>query len=151
MKVFRICVWIWICVSNMCLNNNSLLIIKTNWKQYNRKEEKMHFLLGKLHYLIYCSMWQLRSGFHRTIYDDSKDIVKVIKVLVQLGASHIPIFVRNEHNDHPTPFHMRHSQNFGRINSFVKPVFKIFILGNLIIEWNEGLVFCIRSIDLRGC
>ena len=23
MKVFRICVWIWICVSNMCLNNNS--------------------------------------------------------------------------------------------------------------------------------
>ena len=45
----------------------------------------------------------------------------------------------------PTSCQMHHLQNFGKI-----------ILGNLIVGWGdevikEGLVFCIKSIDLRGC
>ena len=48
---------------------------------------------------------------------------------------------------------MRHSWNFDKIESFLKPVFKTFILHNLIIGWEQdvakrGLVFCIKSIDL---
>ena len=49
---------------------------------------------------------------------------------------------------------MRHSQNFDKINSFRKPVLNIFIVGNLIVGWGEGvlkegLVFCIKSIELK--
>ena len=48
---------------------------------------------------------------------------------------------------------MRHSQNFDKTDRFLKPVFKIFILRNLIVGWGKGLlkkglVFCIKSIDL---
>ena len=48
---------------------------------------------------------------------------------------------------------MRHSQNFDKIDSFVKPVLNIFILHNLIVGWRSHLlksvlVFCIKPIDL---
>ena len=51
------------------------------------------------------------------------------------------------------PLHMRHSQIFDKIDSFLKPVLNIFILRNLILGWGRwlltrGLVFCIKSIDL---
>ena len=41
-------------------------------------------------------------------------------------------------------------QNFDKIDSFLKLVLNIFILGNFIVGWGEGFmkVFCIRSIDL---
>ena len=50
---------------------------------------------------------------------------------------------------------MRFFQNFDKINSFLKPVLNIFILGNLIVGWGEGFIkegagFCIKSIDLGG-
>ena len=37
-RLFRLCVWIWICVSNMCRNNNSLiffLFIFSLWSIWN--------------------------------------------------------------------------------------------------------------------
>ena len=48
---------------------------------------------------------------------------------------------------------MRHSQNFGKIDSFQKPVLNICVLGNLTVGWGEwvikeGVAFCIKSIDL---
>ena len=48
---------------------------------------------------------------------------------------------------------MRHSQNFDKTDRFLKPVFKFFILRNLIVGWGKGLlkrglVFCIKSTDL---
>ena len=48
---------------------------------------------------------------------------------------------------------MRHSQNFDRIDSFLKLDLDIFILYNLIVGWGsgflqKGLVFWIRPIDL---
>ena len=47
---------------------------------------------------------------------------------------------------------MRHSQNFDRIDGFLKPDFDIFIFRNLIVGWGrwllkKGLLFCIRSVD----
>ena len=53
----------------------------------------------------------------------------------------------------PCPCHIRHSQNFDKIYSFLKPDLDIFILHNFILWWGrgllkKGLVFCIRSIDL---
>ena len=52
----------------------------------------------------------------------------------------------------PTTYHMHHSQNFDKIDSFLKPALNIFILCNLIVGWGRrllkrGLVFCIKSID----
>ena len=49
---------------------------------------------------------------------------------------------------------MRQSQNFDKIDSFLKPVLNILILRKLIVGWAEGvfkrgLVFCIKSIDLE--
>ena len=35
---------------------------------------------------------------------------------------------------------MRHSKNFDKIDSFLKPVLNIFILGNLIVGWGEGVI-----------
>ena len=57
-------------------------------------------------------------------------------------------------DDPSTPCHIRHSQNFDKIDSFLNPVLNIFILRNLIV-WlggrllKRGLVFCILSIDLE--
>ena len=55
------------------------------------------------------------------------------------AESHISIFVRNaswlcKQGDppSPTPCHMRHSQNFDKIDSFLKPVLNIFIPCNLM-------------------
>ena len=50
---------------------------------------------------------------------------------------------------------MRHSQNFDRIDSVLKPVLDIFILCNLIVGWGRGslkrgLVFWIKYIDSGG-
>ena len=47
---------------------------------------------------------------------------------------------------------MRHSQNFDKIDSLLKPVLNIYVLGNLIVGRGRGLikrelVFCIKSID----
>ena len=38
----------------------------------------------------------------------------------------------------PTPYHMRHSQNFRKIDSFLEPVLGVFIPSNLIVGWGEG-------------
>ena len=38
------------------------------------------------------------------------------------------------HTHTHTPCHMRHSQNFDKIDSFLKPVLNNFILGNLMGE-----------------
>ena len=35
---------------------------------------------------------------------------------------------------------MRHFQNFDKIVNFPKPVLNIFILGNLIVGWGEGII-----------
>ena len=35
---------------------------------------------------------------------------------------------------------MRHSQNFDKTGSFLKPVLNIFILGNIIVAWDEGVI-----------
>ena len=40
----------------------------------------------------------------------------------------------------PTPTHLRHSQSFDKIDSFVKPVLNILILCNLIEGWDEGVI-----------
>ena len=44
----------------------------------------------------------------------------------------------------PTPHHpschMRHSQNFNKVNSFLKSVLKMCILGNLIVGWGEWVI-----------
>ena len=35
---------------------------------------------------------------------------------------------------------MPHSQNFDKIDSFLKPALNIFILGNLIVAWGDGVI-----------
>ena len=40
---------------------------------------------------------------------------------------------------HPPPV-MRHSQNFDKIDSFLKPVLNICILINLIVGWGEWVI-----------
>ena len=35
---------------------------------------------------------------------------------------------------------MRHFQNFEKKQSFLKAVLNIFILGNLIVAWGEGVI-----------
>ena len=35
---------------------------------------------------------------------------------------------------------MRHSQNFNKIDSFLKPALNILILYNLIVRWFEGII-----------
>ena len=61
------------------------------------------------------------------------------------------------HNDAnkmtPTPCHLRHSQNFGKIDSFSKTVSNIFILRNSIVGWGRVLlkrdmISCIKPTDL---
>ena len=48
------------------------------------------------------------------------------------------------HNDTnkmtPTPSHMRHSQSFDKIDSFLNPVLNILIPCNLIVGWGEGAI-----------
>ena len=48
------------------------------------------------------------------------------------------------HNDAnkmiPTPFHIRHSQNFGKIDIFLKSVLDIFIFHKWIVRWEEGVI-----------
>ena len=53
-----------------------------------------------------------------------------------------------------TPCHLRHSQNFDKIDSFLKPVLNVFILHNSIVGWRrgllkKGLVSYTKSIDLE--
>ena len=52
----------------------------------------------------------------------------------------------------PTSCQMRHSHNFDKTYSFLKPVLYIFILRNLIVGWREEVIkegiFCIKSIEL---
>ena len=53
---------------------------------------------------------------------------------------------------------MRHSQNFDKIDSFLKSALNICILGNKPVGWGERVIkegvvilhqiFCIKSIDL---
>ena len=40
----------------------------------------------------------------------------------------------------PFPCQMRHFQNFCKIDSFLKPVLNILIIGNLIVGWGEGII-----------
>ena len=46
----------------------------------------------------------------------------------------------NNTTPYPTPCHVRQSQNFDKIDSFLKPVLNIFIVGNIFVEWGEGVV-----------
>ena len=39
-----------------------------------------------------------------------------------------------------TSSHMRHSQSFDKIDSFLKPVLDILILCNLIVGWSEEVI-----------
>ena len=45
---------------------------------------------------------------------------------------------------HPLPpstlCQMSHFQNFDKIHSFLKPVLNILVLGNLTVEWGEGVI-----------
>ena len=118
------------------------------------KKKKCTSFLGSLHYALITPFdtIPLRSGFQRTIYDASKDILvfKGDKDSSALrGKSHIDfptqrVIMKQKLWPANTPCHMRHFQNSDRIYSFLKPVFNVFILGNLIVRWNEGLVFCIK-------
>ena len=52
-------------------------------------------------------------------------------------------FLLNDANNttpYPTPCHVRHSQNFDKIDSFLKPVLNIFTVGNIFVEWGEGVI-----------
>ena len=40
----------------------------------------------------------------------------------------------------PYPCQMRNFQNFDKIDSFLKPVLNILILGNLIVGWGVGII-----------
>ena len=40
----------------------------------------------------------------------------------------------------PIPSHMRHSQSFDKIDSFLKSVLNILIIRNLIVGWGEGVI-----------
>ena len=40
----------------------------------------------------------------------------------------------------PASCHMRQSQNFGKIDIFLKPVLNIYILGNLIVGWSGWVI-----------
>ena len=40
----------------------------------------------------------------------------------------------------PDPCHIHHSQNFDRIDSFLRSVLNICILGNLIVRWGEWVI-----------
>ena len=40
----------------------------------------------------------------------------------------------------PTLSHMRYSQNFHKIDSFLEPVLNILILCNVIVGWDEGVI-----------
>ena len=69
-----------------------------------------------------------------------------LKLIIR-GRSHISfrkqcviLMQTRWHPRFPTPCHMRHSQNFDKINSFLKSVLNIFILGNLIVGWAEGFL-----------
>ena len=46
----------------------------------------------------------------------------------------------NNTTPYPTPCHVRHSQNFDKIDSFLKPVLNIFTVGNIFVEWGEGVI-----------
>ena len=45
---------------------------------------------------------------------------------------------RSPHPSPLTPCHMLHSQNFDKIDNFLKPVLNIFILRNLTVGWGGG-------------
>ena len=69
------------------------------------------------------------------------------KTKLKLGVSHISIsdaMLHNDANTMPptshTPCHLRRSQNFDEIDSFLKPVLNICILGNLIIGWGGWVI-----------
>ena len=40
----------------------------------------------------------------------------------------------------PFPCQMCHFQNFYKIDSFLKPVLNILIIGNLIVGWGEEII-----------
>ena len=69
-------------------------------------------------------------------------------VLCIRGESHIDFRTqcvimtqtRWPHFPPPISCHLRHSQNFDKIDSFLKPVFNICILGNLIVGWGGWVI-----------
>ena len=59
----------------------------------------------------------------------------------------------NDANKMTSPLHIRHSQNIVKINSFLKIVLNICIIGNLVVGWGEWVIkkgagIWIKSIDL---
>ena len=69
-------------------------------------------------------------------------------VLCIRGESHIDFRTqcvimtqtRWPHLPPPISCHLRHSQNFDKIDSFLKPVLNICILGNLIVGWGGWVI-----------
>ena len=55
-KFFRICVWIWICVSNTCLNNNSFKICLLKKTVGYFKSQQSQFLQVS-HFSSWCSIY----------------------------------------------------------------------------------------------
>ena len=45
-----------------------------------------------------------------------------------------------QQDDPPPPCHLCHSQNFDKIDSFLKPTLNICILGNLIVGWGGWVI-----------
>ena len=46
----------------------------------------------------------------------------------------------NDANKMTSPLHIRHSQNIVKINSFLKIVLNICIIGNLVVGWGEWVI-----------
>ena len=124
---------------------------------YSWKSSILNMLRSKFIYerKLHTSSFCKKCGHTNTIFFK----IGVCATCLLRGESYIDRFsFAMHHNDaarcpNSTPCHMSHSQNFDRIDCFLKPVLNIFILRNLIVGWRRGLlmrglIFCIKSIDL---
>ena len=104
-------------------------------------------------------MWQgrltpsLYLGFKKAIYEVKASGLQ-LRCKPHIGfRTPCVIMTLTRWSPTPTPCNMPHSQNFDKIDSFLKSFLNMCVLGNLIVGWGErviktGLVFCIKSIDL---
>ena len=68
MKFFRICFWVWICISNMCLNNNS-------WNPEFKKSDLN--LLGLRQNVFFLLHSNLSSTFRRKLFSQKSSIIDI--------------------------------------------------------------------------